>query len=65
MSGRMDRILAALGLGGRKAEADVSYDPMENDTSRGAPAAARTEQGSTTRTSDRDAAPESGPGKDA
>lgn len=29
MNGWMDRFLAAIGLGGRKAEADVSYDPAQ------------------------------------
>jgi hypothetical protein len=35
MSGWMDRILAALGLGGRKPEADVSYDPAQRDRTSG------------------------------
>ena len=29
MTGWVDRFLAAIGLGGRKAEADVSYDPAQ------------------------------------
>jgi hypothetical protein len=29
MAGWMNRLLAALGLGGRKAEADVSQDPVQ------------------------------------
>lgn len=32
MSGWMDRIMAAVGLGGRKAEADVSYEPAHDRT---------------------------------
>jgi hypothetical protein len=31
----IDRTLAALGLGGRKPEADVSYDPAQVDRSTG------------------------------
>lgn len=32
MTGWKDRLLAAIGLGGRKAEADVSYDPARDRT---------------------------------
>ena len=32
MTGWTDRLLAALGLGGRKAEADVSYEPAHDRT---------------------------------
>jgi hypothetical protein len=46
MSGWTDRILAALGLGGRKPEADVSYDPAEVDRSTcRAPQSAAPDQG--------------------
>jgi hypothetical protein len=31
----MDRILAAIGAGGRKPEADVSYDPVTHGTDLG------------------------------
>jgi hypothetical protein len=42
----MDRIMAALGVGGRKPEADVSYDPAQKDRSGGrAPQPARADQG--------------------
>lgn len=29
MTGWIDRVIAAVGLGGRKAEADVSHDPAQ------------------------------------
>jgi hypothetical protein len=32
MTGWKDRLLAALGLGGRKPEADVSYEPARDRT---------------------------------
>ena len=35
MAGLMSRILGAIGLGGIKAEADVSYDPALDDDSAG------------------------------
>jgi hypothetical protein len=43
MAGWIDRLLAAIGMGGRKAEADVSYDPAQagpkrDDTTLGDPA---------------------------
>ncbi len=31
MAGWMNRLLAAIGAGGRKTEADVSYDPAVQD----------------------------------
>jgi hypothetical protein len=42
MAGWIDRLLAAIGMGGRKAEADVSYDPAQagprrDDTTLGDP----------------------------
>jgi hypothetical protein len=38
MSGWLSRFLAAIGAGGRKAEADVSYDPaLEDQTEGGKP----------------------------
>jgi hypothetical protein len=40
------RIMAALGIGGRKPEADVSYDPAQKDRSGGrAPRPASANQG--------------------
>jgi hypothetical protein len=46
MTGWIDRAMAALGLGGRKPEADVSYDPAQVDRSSGrAPKAARADEG--------------------
>jgi hypothetical protein len=46
MTGWMDRVLAALGLGGRKPEANVAYGLAETDRSvDGAPKAARVDQG--------------------
>lgn len=35
MAGWMSRLLAAIGAGGRKAEADVSYDPAVQDNTDG------------------------------
>lgn len=35
MAGWMSRFLAAIGVGGRKAEADVSYDPAVHDNDGG------------------------------
>jgi hypothetical protein len=35
MAGWMSRFLAAIGAGGRKAEADVSYDPALDDKAKG------------------------------
>ena len=35
MTGWIDRFLAAIGLGGRKAEADVSYDPAQHGSRQG------------------------------
>jgi hypothetical protein len=44
--GWTDRIKAALGMGGRKPEADVSYDPAPNGRSSGrTPRAARADEG--------------------
>jgi hypothetical protein len=44
--GWIDRIKAALGIGGRKPEADVSYDPAHLDRSGGrTPRAARADEG--------------------
>lgn len=42
MAGWIDRLLAAIGIGGRKAEADVAYDPAQagprrHDTTLGDP----------------------------
>jgi hypothetical protein len=42
----LSRILAAIGAGGRKAEADVSYDPaLENQTTGGTPGSGRSDLG--------------------
>lgn len=35
MAGLMNRFLAAIGIGGRKTEADVSYDPAPEDNTAG------------------------------
>ena len=35
MAGWVSRFLAAIGVGGRKAEADVSYDPALDDKANG------------------------------
>jgi hypothetical protein len=35
MSGWLSRFLAAIGIGGGKAEADVSYDPALDDRAKG------------------------------
>jgi hypothetical protein len=35
MAGMMSRILAAIGIGGNKAEADVSYDPALDENAGG------------------------------
>ena len=35
MAGWMSRLLAAIGIGGNKAEADVSYDPALDEEASG------------------------------
>jgi hypothetical protein len=35
MAGLMNKFLAAIGLGGNKAEADVSYDPALDESTTG------------------------------
>jgi hypothetical protein len=41
MAGLMSRILGAIGLGGNKAEADVSYDPALDEDAAGGEKGAR------------------------
>jgi hypothetical protein len=55
MSRWTDRILAALGLGDRKPEADVSYDPAEADRTAGR-AAAPSDEGTPVQVSEQQAA---------
>ncbi|HEY2287885.1 MAG TPA: hypothetical protein VGH88_19260 [Streptosporangiaceae bacterium] len=54
MSRWTDRILAALGLGGRKPEADVSYDPAE--PARSAARTAASDEGTAVQVPDQQAA---------
>lgn len=45
----LSRFLAAIGAGGRKAEADVSYDPaLENKTAGGTPGSGGSDLGART-----------------
>jgi len=44
MSGWVSRFLAAIGAGGHKAEADVSYDPVVDDKAGGSDLDSPTEE---------------------